>query len=57
MDLHRDDPLDADDEAQAVANQRTILVRRVVLIEDGSRRTAAIRAAAVELRRVKPPSS
>jgi putative transposase len=49
MNLHRDDPLDAEDETWAVAHQRATVIRKIVLIEDESRRAAAIRAAAAEL--------
>ena len=49
MDRHSDDPLDAKDETWAVAHQRATLMRKVVLIEDASRRADAIWAAAAEL--------
>jgi len=49
MDLNRDDLLDAEDEAWAVAHRRASLIRKIVLIEDASRRATAIQTAAAEL--------
>jgi len=49
MDRYRDDPLDAEDETWEVAHQRATLIRKIVLIEDVSRRADAVRAAAAEL--------